>query len=289
MSTVSKLPSHYMLPSGDKIPSVGLAVLQAEPGGLAGDGVKFALDAGYRRIDSAWILRNEGEVGRALKWASLPRSDIWLTSKLWNSFHAPEDVEPALDESLTKLRTDYLDLYLIHWYQKLEEMVAKGKVKNIGVSNFDIPRLKNLTANPLKIQPAVNQVELHFFLPQPELLKYCKENNILLEAYLPFGNIMHRWAALSRPEVVEIAKDLGITPVQVIISWHVQRGTIVLPTNPTPSSIEESLQIFELPKASFDKLEEAATSHPPQRVISPGPGGVWGLKFNVFDDYPIEL
>ncbi|KDQ49217.1 hypothetical protein JAAARDRAFT_43007 [Jaapia argillacea MUCL 33604] len=305
MSTASKLPSHYTLPSGDKIPSVALGVWQAGSGEV-GTAVKTALDAGYRHIDGAWIYRNEEEVGQALKEASVPRSDIWLTSKLWNTFHAPEDVEPALDESLTKLGTDYLDLYIIHWpvafkkattnideqltadpyptWQKLEEMVAKGKVKNIGVSNFNIPRLKNLTANPLKIQPAVNQVELNFFNPQPELLKYCKENNLLLEAYSPLGSTQQVGATLKRPEVVEIAKDLGITPAQVIISWHVQRGTIVLPKSVTPSRIEENLQIFELPKASFDKLEEAATSHPPQRVINPSKA--WGLKFDVFDDYP---
>ncbi|EGN97870.1 hypothetical protein SERLA73DRAFT_55975 [Serpula lacrymans var. lacrymans S7.3] len=303
-STISKLPSHYTLPSGDQIPSVALGVWQASKGEV-GAAVKAALKSGYRHIDDAWAYHNEEEVGQAIRESAVPRDQIWITSKLWNTFHAPEDVESALDDSLTKLGTDYLDLYLIHWpiafkkdsnnvleesltsdpyptWQKLEEMVEKGKVRNIGISNFNIPRIKNLTANPLKIQPAVNQVELNFWNPQPELLKWSKENNLLLESYSPLGSNKQVGNTLSIPEVKDIACELGITAAQVIISWHVQRGTIVLPKSVTPSRVEENYHIFELPQDAFDTIERLAAAHPPKRVVNPSKS--WGLNFDIFDD-----
>ncbi|KAJ7205676.1 NADP-dependent oxidoreductase domain-containing protein [Mycena rebaudengoi] len=298
---LTSLPSHYTLPSGDKIPSVALGVWQAAPNEV-GTAVKTALNAGYRHIDGAWIYRNEAEVGKAVKDSAVPREQVWITSKLWNTFHAPEDIEPALDESLAKLGTDYLDLYLIHWplarkngqpydkelthnpyptWQKLEEMVEKGKVRNIGVSNFNIRRLVNLTANPLKIQPAVNQVEINYWVPQPELLKWSKENNLLLEAYSPLGSTSKVGDTLAVPEVKEIAAELGMTPAQVIISWHVQRGTVVLPKSVTPSRVVENFQVKALPEALFAKLEQAATSHKPYPRFNPSKG--WGLDFDIFD------
>ncbi|KAF8635966.1 hypothetical protein AX15_000130 [Amanita polypyramis BW_CC] len=295
LPAVSELPVHYTLPSGDKIPAVGLGVWRSKPNQV-GDAVKNALKAGYRHIDGAWIYGNEAEVGQAIKESDTPRSQIWLTSKLWNSFHAPVDIERVLDESLAKLGTDYLDLYLIHWpvafkkdqetdfdltenpyptWQKLEELVEKGKIKNIGVSNFNLRRLNNLTGNPLIIQPAVNQVELNFWFPQPELVKWSKENNILLEAYSPLGSTKRVRETLSVPEVKEIASELGITPAQVIISWHVQRGTVVLPKSVSLSHIEENFQVVTLPQAAFEKLENAATSHEPQRGSDPSKR--WGV------------
>ncbi|KAH7927674.1 Aldo/keto reductase [Leucogyrophana mollusca] len=306
-STLTKLPSHYTLPSGDQIPSVALGVWQAGKGEV-GSAVKTALKAGYRHIDGAWIYRNEAEVGDALKESAIPREDLWLTSKLWNTFHAPEDIEPTLDETLSMLGTDYLDLYLIHWpiafkkegsnvldkdltadpyptWKKLEEMVDKGKVKNIGISKSYQTchcRIQNLTANPLKYKPAVNQVELNFWNPQPELLQWSKENGLLLEAYSPLGSNKQVGESLSVPEVKDIACKLGITPAQVIISWHVQRGTIVLPKSVTASRIVENYDVFEIPQDLFERLEAAATAHTPQRVVNPSRG--WGLPFDVFDD-----
>ncbi|KAI0629805.1 NADP-dependent oxidoreductase domain-containing protein [Trametes polyzona] len=296
---LSSLPSHYTLPSGHKIPSVALGVWKAEKDEV-GEAVKTALKAGYRHIDGAWAYRNEEEVGQALKDSGVPREQVWLTSKLWNTFHSPEDVEPALDESLQKLGTEYLDLYLIHWpiafkkgsdnvvdeeltanpyptWQKLEELVDKGKVRNIGVS-----KLRNLTANPLKYKPAVNQVELNFWNPQPELLKWAKEHDLLLEAYSPLGSNNQVKETLKVPEVQEIAKELGITPAQAVISWHIQRGTVVLPKSVTPSRVIENLHIVKLPEDLFNKLEKAATSHPPQRVVNPSKN--WGLPYDIFED-----
>ncbi|KAJ1301120.1 hypothetical protein OPQ81_003533 [Rhizoctonia solani] len=301
-----KLPSHYTLPSGDQIPSVALGTWKA-PRGQVGDAIKTALKAGYRHIDGAWIYRNEEEVGQAIKESGIDRKDLWLTSKLWNSFHKPEDVEPVLDETLKHLRTDYLDLYLIHWpvafkepgpngeirvdyeltenplptWKKLEEMVAKGKIRNIGVSNFNVRRLTNLTNAPdIRIKPAINQVELNFFNPQPELVKWSKENNVLLESYSPLGSNDQVGESLKNPVVQGIAKELDITPAQVIISWHVQRGTVVLPKSVTPSRVEENIHIFKLPEEQFNKLEKAATSHPQHRVVDPSKS--WGI--DIFED-----
>ncbi|KAG6909277.1 hypothetical protein DXG01_001221 [Tephrocybe rancida] len=255
-----------------------------------------ALKAGYRHIDGAWIYRNEAEVGEAIRQSNVSRKDIWLTSKLWNTFHAPEDVETAVDESLSRLGTDYLDLYLIHWpvaqnkdsslneqltadpyptWQKLEELVEKGKIRNIGVSNFNIRRFQNLTANPLKIQPAVNQVELSYWNPQPELVKWAKDNNLLLEAYSPLGSTGRAKDSLAVPEVKEIAAELGITPAQVLISWQIQRGNVVLPKSVTPSRIIENLQVTSIPPALVEKLEKAAASHKPERSVDPGKS--WGV------------
>ncbi|KAF8194217.1 NADP-dependent oxidoreductase domain-containing protein [Pholiota molesta] len=292
------LPTHFTLPSGDRIPSVALGVWRAGPGQV-GPAVKTALNVGYRHIDGAWIYGNEAEVGEAIKASGIPRSDIWLTSKLWNTFHQPNDVEPALDDSLSKLGTDYLDLYLMHWpvafknngkeidvdfeltenpyptWKKLEEMVEKGKVRNIGISNFNIRRIQNLTANPLKIKPAVNQVELSYWNPQPELVKWAKENGLLLEAYSPLGSEGKVKESLQIPEVQKIAKELGITPAQVYISWHVQRGTVVLPKSVTPSRIEENFKVVALPPAAFELIEKVATSHEPLRTVDPSKR--WGV------------
>ncbi|KAI0700084.1 NADP-dependent oxidoreductase domain-containing protein [Cytidiella melzeri] len=300
---VSTLPTHYTLPSGDKIPSVALGVWKAGKGEV-GQAVKHALKTGYRHIDGAWIYGNEAEVGQAIKESGVKRTDIFITSKLWNTFHAPEDVEAALDESLSRLDTEFLDLYLIHWpvaqkkgtseldesltedvyptWKKLEELVDKGKVRNIGVSNFNIARVKNLTANPLKHRPAVNQVELSFWNPQPDLIKWAKENDLLLEAYSPLGGVGQVGKSLKVPEVQSIAEELGITPAQVIISWLAQRGAIVLPKSVTPSRIEENLKIHALPTDLFEKLERAAEAHPPFRTINPSKN--LGLSYDLFDE-----
>ncbi|KAF9522574.1 NADP-dependent oxidoreductase domain-containing protein [Crepidotus variabilis] len=295
MDSVLSLPGQFSLPSGDKIPSIGLGVWRSAPNDV-GEAVKVALKAGYRHIDDAWIYGNEREVGNAIKESSVPRKDIWITSKLWNTFHKPEHVEWAVDDTLSKLGTSYLDLYLIHWpvafnedqevdweltenpyptWQKMEEMVEKGKIRNIGVSNFNIRRLQNLTANNLKIKPAINQVELNYWYPQPELLQWSKDHGILLEAYSPLGSAERVKETLQIPEVKHIAEKLDISPAQVYISWHIQRGTIVLPKSVTPARIEENFKVSRLPLNLFEQLENAASAHKPARGSDPSKH--WGV------------
>lgn len=279
-----------------------IGVWKAPPNEVGG-AVKAALAAGYRHIDGAWIYGNEKEVGKALKESGVARKDVWLTSKLWNLFHHPDDIEKVLDESLNKLGTDYLDLYLIHWplalnrdgslynkeltdnpyptWQKLEHMVEKGKVRNIGISNFNQRRIQNLTANPLKIKPAVLQVEINYWFPQSELLEFAKKENLLVEAYSPFGSNERVKESLDVPVVKEIASNLEITPAQVLLSWQLQRGTVILPKSVTPSRIVENLQVTRLPDEHFKKLELAATSHKPERGSNPSKR--WGLDFDIFE------
>ncbi|KAF9783169.1 NADP-dependent oxidoreductase domain-containing protein [Thelephora terrestris] len=315
----TKPKSHFTLPSGDTIPSVALGesapdiasltshfILIYAPGVWQaggrelGEAVKIALAAGYRHFDGAWAYRNEHDVGNAIVESGVPREDIFITSKLWNSFHAPEDIEASLDESLSRLRTSYLDLYLIHWpiafkkepylngrieidealtadpyptWKKLEELVDKGKIRNIGVSKYE-----NLTSNPLKYRPAVNQVELSFGNPQPELLAWAKLHDVLLEAYSPLGSSRQVKETLELP--IKIAKELGITPAQVIISWHVQRGVVVLPKSVHEGRIRENFEIVALPQEDFDLIERAAVSKAPQRVINPSKE--WGLDYDIF-------
>jgi len=201
-----------------------------------------------------------------------------------------------------------LDLYLIHWpiafkkepyekegeividealtanlyptWKKLEELVDKGKIRNIGVSNFNVWRYENLTSNPLKYRPAVNQVELSFGNPQPELLAWAKLHGVLLEAYSPLGSSKKVKETLELPIVKKVATELGITPAQVIISWHVQRGVVVLPKSVHGNRIQENFKIVTLPQEHFDLIERAAVSKPPQRAINPSKE--WGLDYDIF-------
>jgi len=245
--------------------------------------------------------RNEAEIGKAIKESGIPRKEIWLTSKLWNTFHAPDDIEPTLDETLNNLQTSYLDLYLIHWplaqdrngkliqdltenplptWKKLEEMVDKGKIRNIGVSNFNIRRLTNLTSSDIKYRPAVNQVELNWFNPQPRLIAWAKENDILLEAYSPLGSEGQVKRGLAVKEVKEVAEELVITPAQVILSWLHQHDVVILPKSVHESRIRENLEVFKLPQAAFDKIERSAMSHSQGRIVDPS--GLWGV--DIFED-----
>ncbi|KNE65655.1 hypothetical protein AMAG_09637 [Allomyces macrogynus ATCC 38327] len=280
------------LNTGALMPAVGLGTWQSKPNAV-GHAVKVALDAGYRHLDLAHVYCNEAEIGVALKeWfaanPSVKREDIFITSKLWNTFHRPENVIKGLETSLRDLQLDYLDLYLVHWpvafapnaenslapknsdgsyadetdkvtvvatWKAMEELPATGKVKAIGVSNYSIATLENLLKHAT-IVPAVNQVELHPYLPQPELVEYCKQKGIVLTAYSPLGSTGSTPALREDTVVKAIADKHGKTVAQVLISWAVQRGTTVIPKSVTPERIVSNFQDFVLDEEDMVKLNE---------------------------------
>ncbi|KDE07723.1 alcohol dehydrogenase (NADP+) [Microbotryum lychnidis-dioicae p1A1 Lamole] len=285
--------------SAIKIPAVGLGTWQSEPGQVR-KAVASAIKVGYRHIDAAWIYGNEVEVGQGIVDSQISRSDLFITSKLWNSFHSPERVEKALDETLHNLGVGYLDLYLMHWpvafgkgkaedgkspkvdqeltkdpmptWRAMENLVDSGKVKNVGISNFSIERAKKLLEQA-RIKPAVNQVELNLRCSQPELVKWSKENGILLEAYSPLGST---GAPQLEDEVVQaIAKAHNVGPANVLISWQVQRGIVCLPKSVTPKRIEDNFKDIELTPQEMEKLEARSKELGHTRTVDPS--RAWGV------------
>lgn len=237
------------LHNGVKMPYFGLGVYKVENGREVVQTVKTALKVGYRAIDTAAFYENEEGVGQAIRESGIPRDELFITTKVWNTDHGYEKTLKAFDTSLKKLGLDYLDLYLIHWpgkdkyvdtWHALEKLYKDGKVRAIGVSNFKIHHLQTLMEQSEE-KPVINQIELHPYLTQKDTLAFCKENGIAVEAWSPLG----RGRLLDDPTLVEIGKKYGKTAAQVTLRWHLQNDVIVIPKSVTPSRIKENSDIFD--------------------------------------------
>lgn len=254
---MSKLPNHLQdyvtLNNGVQMPWLGLGVFKAKEGEEVVQAVKAAIRAGYRSIDTASAYRNEEGVGQGVREAlqenGLQRKDVFITSKVWNSDQGFETTLKSFDDSLKRLGLDYLDLFLVHWpvkgkyketYRALEKVYAEGKVRAIGVSNFQIHHLEDLLSEA-KVVPAVNQVEFHPYLTQKELLRYCTEKGIQLEAWSPLGQ-----GHLLEHELLKgIASKYGKTVAQIILRWDVQLGVVTIPKSIREARIIENADIFD--------------------------------------------
>lgn len=298
--------------SDDAMPILGLGTWKSAPGEVY-DAVKVALEAGYRHIDCAPIYGNEPEVGRGLtesfEAGVASREDVWITSKLWNDAHAPEDVRPALRQTLSDLQIDTIDLFLIHWpvalkkgtqlpqspsdfvsldevpitetWAAMEELVDDGLTRHIGVSNFNIPKLQTLL-DAADHPPEMNQIELHPYLQQTDMVEFARENDVHLTAYSPLGS-KDRPAGmksddepilLDDPTIAEIADAHDATPAQVLIRWAIHRGTAVIPKSVDAGRIKENLAAADVHLTDAD-MEQIATLDRQRRYVD---GEFWAME-----------
>ncbi|KAI0779159.1 Aldo/keto reductase [Irpex lacteus] len=300
------------LNNGVEIPAIGLGTWQSKPEEVI-NAVEHALKHGYRHIDCAWGYGNEKEVGEGIRRSGVPRSEIFITSKLWSTWH--HDVEAALDQSLESLGVDYLDLYLIHWpihlnpkgnhpnfptkpdgsrdiihdwpisktWEQFEAVLAKGKVKAIGVSNFSEKILEQLLPTA-KVIPAVDQIELHLYNPQHDLIEYLKAKGITPQAYSPFGSTN---SPLFEDEVaVEVAKRHGLNTSDILLGYLLKKDIVVLPKSVTPARISANYDgalaaLKALTKEDVEKLDKVAAGGKQKRFITPP----WGVDLG-FANWP---
>ena len=269
------------LNDGHAIPQLGFGVFKIDPAETAA-ATGIALEAGYRHIDTAAMYRNERGVGDALRRSGLDRADVFVTSKLNNPDHRPDDARAAFARTLDELGTDYLDLYLIHWplptrydgdygatWRVLEQLQRDGRARSIGVSNFEPSHLDRLAAESDTV-PAVNQVELHPYLVNDAVHRYGRSHGIVTEAWSPIA----KGDVLDDPVVTEIAARLGRTPAQVVLRWHIERGIVVFPKSTTPARIKENLELFDFVLgpgddarlAGLDRGEDGRTGPHPDRM-----------------------
>jgi 2,5-diketo-D-gluconate reductase A len=266
------------LNSGHTIPQLGFGVFKIDPPKTAA-AVTEALRVGYRHIDTAEMYRNEREVGEAVRTSGLDRSEVYLTSKLNNGFHQPDDARRAFDGTLEALGSDYLDLFLIHWplptlydgdfvstWLTLQEFYRDGRARSIGVSNFQVPHLQRLIQES-DVVPAVNQIEVHPYLCNEEVRAANAEYGILTEAWSPIA----KGRILNDPTVGAIASRTGRTPAQVVLRWHIQRGDVIFPKSTTPARIKENFEIFDFELEPEDIVAISALDRGEARRTGPNP------------------
>jgi 2,5-diketo-D-gluconate reductase A len=259
---MSQVPT-IELNDGVSIPQLGFGVFQIKPDETAA-AVQKALEIGYRHIDTAEMYGNEKEVAQGIRDAALDRGEVFVTSKLNNGFHKPDDARRAFDETLKKLDSDYVDLFLIHWplptlydgdfvstWQVLEEFARDGRARSIGVSNFQVAHLDRL-ANETDTVPSVNQIEVHPYFANEEVRAYGREHGIATEAWSPIA----QGRVLDDPVINRIADARDKSAAQVVLRWHIQRGDIVFPKSVTPERVKANFELFdfELDGSEMDEI-----------------------------------
>lgn len=263
------------LNNGVKMPQLGFGVWQVKNEKVT-SAVAKALEVGYTSIDTAMIYRNEEGVGKAIKDSGIPRENLFITTKVWNSDQGYDNTLKAYEESLKRLGTDYVDLYLIHWpmpqqdkyvdtYKALEQLYKDGRVRAIGVCNFEIEHLQRLL-DECEVKPVLNQVECHPYFAQNKIKDFCVKHDIFVEAWSPLDQ---GGEVLQDEDVKAIADAHGKTNAQVVLRWHLQNNTIVIPKSVTPSRIEENFNVFDFELSAeevkvIDSLDRGARrgAHP---------------------------
>jgi 2,5-diketo-D-gluconate reductase A len=258
MTETTQIPT-ITLNDSRAIPQLGFGVFQVPPEDTA-EATALALDVGYRHIDTAEMYGNEQGVGDAVRHSSLDRDEIWITSKLANTKSEPDEIRAAFEETLQKLASDYLDLFLIHWplptrpgsdfvtrWKVLEEFKADGRARSIGVSNFEVAHLERLAAE-CDVVPAVNQIEIHPYFLNEEVRAYGESHGIATEAWSPIA----QGGVLGDPVISEIAERVERTPAQVVLRWHIQRDSIVFPKSVTPARVRENFELFDFELTGAD-------------------------------------
>ena len=266
------------LNDGHTIPVLGYGVYQVPPEDTAA-AVKTAIEIGYRHIDTAQMYGNEAGVAQGIRDAGIDRSRVFITSKLNNGHHRPDDARRAFDRTLRDLGTDYVDLFLIHWplptlydgdfvstWNTLAEFAADGRARSIGVSNFGIHHLQEL-ARETDTTPAVNQIEVHPYFGNDDVRAYGTEHDIVTESWSPIA----RGTVLGDPVVIRIAKAAGVHPAQVVLRWHIQRGDVVFPKSVHPQRMRENFEIFDFELSDEEVEALTALDRGEQGRIGPNP------------------